>query len=111
MPRRSRAVPRARAWPRSRRGSAPRRPPRRAAGRARSAVRPLDGQTAIVTGGGKGLGRAVAEIMASAGASVVIASRNAPELDEVVLGIKRSGGKGLAWAPARPDRRPGHEPP
>ncbi|OGO71245.1 MAG: hypothetical protein A3G84_00335 [Chloroflexi bacterium RIFCSPLOWO2_12_FULL_71_12] len=68
-------------------------------------MRPLDGQTAIVTGGGKGLGRAVAEIMASAGASVVIASRNAPELDEVVLGIKRSGGKALAYAADVADER------
>jgi NAD(P)-dependent dehydrogenase (short-subunit alcohol dehydrogenase family) len=68
-------------------------------------VRPLEGQTAIVTGGGKGLGRAVAEVMAGAGANVVIASRNAPELDEVVLAIKRSGGKALAYAADVADER------
>lgn len=68
-------------------------------------MKPLEGQTAIVTGGGKGLGRAVAEVMAEAGASVVIASRNAPELDDVVLAIKRSGGKALAYAADVADER------
>jgi NAD(P)-dependent dehydrogenase (short-subunit alcohol dehydrogenase family) len=56
----------------------------------------LGGHVAIVTGGGRGLGRAVAEQLAAMGAAVVIASRNAPELDEVVKVIKRAGGKALA---------------
>jgi NAD(P)-dependent dehydrogenase (short-subunit alcohol dehydrogenase family) len=56
----------------------------------------LSGQVAIVTGGGRGLGRAVAERLASLGAAVVVASRNAPELDEVVRAIKRTRGKALA---------------
>ena len=68
-------------------------------------MRPLEGQTAIVTGGARGLGRAVAEVMASAGANVVIASRNAPELDEVVARIRASGGKALAYAADVADER------
>ena len=56
----------------------------------------LSGHVAIVTGGGRGLGRAVAERLAGMGAAVVVASRNAPELDEVVKGIKRAGGRALA---------------
>ncbi len=56
----------------------------------------LIGQVAIVTGAGRGLGRAVAETLAALGASVVMASRNAPELDEVAKVIKRAGGHALA---------------
>ncbi|MBM4420910.1 MAG: SDR family oxidoreductase, partial [Chloroflexi bacterium] len=56
----------------------------------------LTKQVAIVTGGGRGLGRAVAIQLAGLGASVVIASRNAPELDSVALEIKRRGGHALA---------------
>ena len=65
----------------------------------------LDGQTAIVTGGGRGLGRAVAEELARLGAHVVVASRNAPELDEVVLAIKRQRGRALAYAADVADER------
>lgn len=68
-------------------------------------MRPLDGHTAIVTGGARGLGRAAAEVMASAGANVVIASRNAPQLDEVVAGIQAAGGKALAYAADVSDER------
>jgi NAD(P)-dependent dehydrogenase (short-subunit alcohol dehydrogenase family) len=68
-------------------------------------VAPLSGHVAIITGGGRGLGRAVAERMAKMGASVVIASRNAPELDEVAKGIKRAGGKVLAQTADIADER------
>ena len=56
----------------------------------------LSEQVAIVTGGGRGLGRAVAETLAGLGASVVVASRNAPELDDVVKAIRKAGGHALA---------------
>jgi len=65
----------------------------------------LAGHVAIVTGGGRGFGRAVAERLASLGAAVVIASRNAPELDEVAKGIKRNGGRALAQTADVADER------
>src|SRR5437899_11670588 len=65
----------------------------------------LTGHVAIVTGAGRGLGRAVSETLAALGASVVLASRNAPELDEVVKGIKRSGGHALAHTADVADER------
>jgi len=65
----------------------------------------LEGQIAIVTGGGRGLGRALAETLAGLGASVVLCSRNAPQLDEVVKEIKRSGGRALAHAADVADER------
>lgn len=70
-----------------------------------AAVTLLSGQVAIVTGAGRGLGRAVAETLAALGASVVLASRNAPELDEVVKVIKRAQGKALAQTADIADER------
>ena len=65
----------------------------------------LEKQVAIVTGGGRGFGRAIAETLAGLGASVVIASRNAPELDVVASGIKKQGGKVLAQTADVADER------
>ena len=65
----------------------------------------LDGQVAIVTGGGRGIGRAAAETIAALGASVVVASRNAPELDEVVRSIRKTGGRALAQTADVSDER------
>ena len=65
----------------------------------------LSGQVAIVTGGGRGLGRAVAETLASLGASVVVASRNAPELDDVVREIRKTRGHALAQTADVSDER------
>ena len=56
----------------------------------------LSGKIAIVTGGGRGIGRAIALGLAQAGASVVITSRTQKEIDGVAEDVKKSGGKALA---------------
>lgn len=52
----------------------------------------LTGRVAIVTGGSKGLGKAMAAGLASAGASLVLASRNQSELDVAVSEIQSDFG-------------------
>jgi NAD(P)-dependent dehydrogenase (short-subunit alcohol dehydrogenase family) len=65
----------------------------------------LDGRVALVTGGSRGIGRAVALALADAGADVVVAARKAQDLDPVADEIRARGRRALA-APAHLGRRP-----
>lgn len=56
----------------------------------------LTGAVAIVTGGGRGIGKAVACGLAAAGAAVVLAGRTAPALEAVAEEIRKGGGRALA---------------
>lgn len=56
----------------------------------------LEGKTAIVTGGGRGLGRYMAEALSDAGAAVVLCSRKMEPLEEVRREIEAGGGRALA---------------
>ncbi|HMG20856.1 MAG TPA: SDR family NAD(P)-dependent oxidoreductase, partial [Kofleriaceae bacterium] len=47
----------------------------------------LAGKLALVTGGGRGIGAAIARALAAAGARVVVCGRTKPELDTVAREI------------------------
>src|SRR4051812_11124827 len=64
----------------------------------------LTGKVAIVTGGSRGIGRALALGFARAGASVVVTSRNLDSCVEVADEIEASGGAALALASDVGDR-------
>jgi len=56
----------------------------------------LKGRRALVTGGGRGIGRSMALSLADAGADVAVASRSLDELESVAQEIGERGPRGLA---------------
>jgi NAD(P)-dependent dehydrogenase (short-subunit alcohol dehydrogenase family) len=56
----------------------------------------LDGRTALITGGGRGIGRALALVYANAGANVAVVSRSRDQVEAVHREIESLGAKGLA---------------
>jgi 3-oxoacyl-[acyl-carrier protein] reductase len=56
----------------------------------------LDHQVAVITGGGRGIGRAAALTLAKAGAAVMVSARTQSEIDETVELIRVDGGRAAA---------------
>jgi NAD(P)-dependent dehydrogenase (short-subunit alcohol dehydrogenase family) len=56
----------------------------------------LSGRGAVVTGGGRGIGAAVARALAGAGARVLVAARHMDEVEAVALQLRHAGHQ--AWA-------------
>jgi NAD(P)-dependent dehydrogenase (short-subunit alcohol dehydrogenase family) len=56
----------------------------------------FDGSVAVVTGGGRGIGAAVARALAAEGAAIVVAARSADRIERVAREVEKAGGK--AWA-------------
>ena len=58
----------------------------------------VEGKTALVTGGGTGIGRALALDLAAAGARVIVNGRRPDKLDDTVAAIAKAGGSASAMA-------------
>ena len=58
----------------------------------------LDGRIAVVTGGGRGIGRGIALALADCGADVAVLARRQPDVDAVAVEIAARGVRGLGIA-------------
>lgn len=59
-------------------------------------ARPLEGRVAVVTGGGRGVGAAIARELSAAGAAVVVTARGDAEIAAVARELEQAGGLALA---------------
>jgi 3-hydroxybutyrate dehydrogenase len=51
----------------------------------------IEGRTAVITGGGRGIGEAIARALAQAGVAVVVASRSTDRIDAVAAALRAAG--------------------
>jgi len=58
----------------------------------------LNGKIALITGGGRGIGRATARELAQHGATIVVAARSLPELEETAQEVRALGGEASVYA-------------
>src|SRR5438309_509027 len=65
----------------------------------------LAGRGAVVSGGSRGIGRAVAELLGNLGAGVVVNGRDAAAVRETVAAITASGGRATPVVGAADDER------
>ena len=56
----------------------------------------LSGDTAVITGAGRGIGEGIARVIAGAGAGVVLAARRTEEIERVAEQIRKDGGCAIA---------------
>ena len=73
-------------------------------------MKQLEGKVAVVTGGGRGIGRAIALRLASEGADIVVSSRTQAEIAATVAEAETQGVRGLAVVADAMKRRSAREP-
>jgi NAD(P)-dependent dehydrogenase (short-subunit alcohol dehydrogenase family) len=56
----------------------------------------MTGKTAVITGGGRGIGEGMATVLADAGAAVVVAARRTADVERVAADIRAAGGRAIA---------------